>query len=120
MRYATLCSDFAKIAKEACTNEKVTQVVRKRMNEIKSEVVTLKASNSKKLKNIASQDNNHQSQETAIQINDPPASNPKGRPVTTRRKPGFNLQGKATKTKCKSCGSTEHTTAKCDNTLGTK
>ncbi|RLN29829.1 hypothetical protein C2845_PM05G24960 [Panicum miliaceum] len=92
IRYADLCNEFGKIANEASTNEKTTEILRKHLIEIRTDVAAFKIKNSKRQKIIASQDNTDQNQSSSMHVNDPPASKPKGRPVLTRIKPGFNLQ----------------------------
>ena len=120
IRYADLCNEFGKIAKEASTNEKTIEIVRKHLIEIKTDVAAFKEKNSKRQKIVATQGITNQDQASSLDVNDPPASKPKGRPVSTRIKPGFNLQGKPKNIKCRICGSNEHTTNKCDNRLGKK
>jgi hypothetical protein len=86
IRYADMCNEFAKVAKLACTSEKATGIIRKHMEEMKAELTSFKLKNSKKQKTAAAE-------ETASKMNDPPLYKPKGRPISTRRKPGFNLEG---------------------------
>ncbi|RLN13625.1 hypothetical protein C2845_PM09G23630 [Panicum miliaceum] len=120
IRYADLCNEFGKIANEASTNEKTTKIVRKHLIEIRTDVVAFKTKNSKRQKIVASQDNTNQNQSSSMHVNDPPTSKLKGWQVSTRIKPGFNLQANPKNIKCHICGSNEHTTNKCDNRLGKK
>ena len=57
IRYADLCNEFGKIAKEASTNEKTTEIVRKHLIEIKTDVAAFKEKNSKRQKIVATQGN---------------------------------------------------------------
>ncbi|CAL5059438.1 unnamed protein product [Urochloa decumbens] len=118
IRYVDMCAEFAKIAKNASTNEKTTGIVRKHMDDMRAELQLFKEKNSKRQKIVAAQDGTGQPKEKSRKVKDPPAAKPKGRPVSTRRKPGCRLQEKKKKEKCGLCGSTEHTSDQCQNRLG--
>ncbi|CAL5034092.1 unnamed protein product [Urochloa decumbens] len=118
IRYVDMCAEFAKIAKNASTNEKTTGIVRKHMDDMKAELQLFKEKNSKRQKTVASHDGTGQPKEKSKKVKDPPAAKPKGRPISTRRKPGCRLQEKKKKEKCGLCGSTEHTSDQCENRLG--
>ncbi|CAL5076112.1 unnamed protein product [Urochloa decumbens] len=118
IRYVDMCAEFAKIAKNASTNENTTGIVRKHMDDMRAELHLFKEKNSKRQKAVAAQDGTGQPKEKSKKVKDPPAAKPKGRPVSTRRKPGCRLQEKKKKEKYGLCGSTEHTSDQCENRLG--
>ncbi|CAL5013553.1 unnamed protein product [Urochloa decumbens] len=109
IRYVDMCAEFAKIAKNASTNEKTTGIVRKHMDDMRAELLLFKEKNSKRQKTVAAQDSTGQPKEKSKKVKDPPAAKPKGRPISTRRKPGCRLQEKKKKEKCGICGLAEHT-----------
>jgi hypothetical protein len=96
--YVDMCNEFAKVAKLACTSEKAIGIIRKHMEEMKAELTSFKLKNSKKQKTATAE-------ETASKVNDPPLYKPKGRPISTRMKPGFNLEGAPKNPVCRICDS---------------
>ncbi|CAN6182427.1 unnamed protein product [Urochloa humidicola] len=116
IRYVDMCAEFAQIATQACSNEKTTSMIRKHMEDMKEDLKTFKARNSKRQKTSAAQDEG-QPQETFNKVKYPPMSKPKGRPISSRRKPGCRLEEKKKKEKCGRCGSKDHTSDHCPNLL---
>jgi hypothetical protein len=110
IRYADMCNEFAKVAKVACTSEKAIGIIRKHMEEMKVELTSFRLKNSKKQKTTAAE-------EAASEVNDPPLYKPKGRPISTRRKPGFKMEGAPKNPVCRICGSKQHMADKCDSKL---
>jgi hypothetical protein len=113
IRYVDMCNEFAKVANLACTSEKATRIIRKHVEDMKAELTSFKLKNSKKQKTAAAE-------ATASKVNDPPLYKPKGRPIPTRRKSGFNLEGAPKNPVCRICGSKQHMAEKCDNKLNKK